>query len=222
MNRRIKLLLLLIFLSLFMISGYMFYLSRFTPQSSYNFLKDEPCAIPCWENIVPSETTELETLKLLMQEGLIDSSASYVRDNWLHFFTQTEDRVSIFFLHEKVRQIDFDPDTPLLLNTMVDKFGIPEKIHIAIEGEHEICHVGFLYYPEHGLRIKAGSCEDFNHAANFKNGNVMPNTPVLELSFVEVAANSEHMLRSFDIPDDKLQEIISDLVDWNGYSYYSP
>ena len=105
---------------------------------------------------------------------------------------------------------------------MIDKLGKPEKIYLNIEGEHEVCHVSSLYYPEQGLRIKAGDCEDFNHASRVNNGNIMPNTPILVISFVEPNMDSELMLQSFDISDTQRQEITQNLVDWSGYGYYSP
>ncbi|MFZ0547645.1 MAG: hypothetical protein WAM60_19515 [Candidatus Promineifilaceae bacterium] len=222
MNKRTGLVLVIGFLSLIVVGSYAFYLFRLPPESIYDFLQDDPCTIPCWENIIPGESSELGALKTLIKARLIDDSANYVRDDRLQFLTQRGDEVSIFFLHEKVQQIDFNPNAQFLLSTMIDKLGKPEKIYMNIEGEHEVCHVSSLYYPEHGLRIKAGDCEDFKHASRFNNGNVMPDTPVLLLSFVEPNMDSELMLQSFDIIDTQRQEITQNLVDWNGYGYYSP
>jgi len=213
-----------LFLLVIFVGWYLLYLFRPPLKPTYGFLQDDPCTLPCWENITPGKSSELDALKELIKRKLFSSdSASYLSDDWFHFFTQMDDEVSIIFLNEQVQRIDFNPNVPLPLNTMIEILGEPEKIYIDTTGEHQIlCHESYLYYPKHGLRIEAATCEDFNRASRLKNGNVMPDTLVTALSFVEVATNSEIMLESFNLPEDQLQEISSNMVNWNGYGYYPP
>ncbi|MCB9431187.1 MAG: hypothetical protein H6668_04300 [Ardenticatenaceae bacterium] len=219
MNKNRRTGLIIAITSLFMIiviSYYMLHLFRSSPKSTYNFLQDDICKVSCWENIVAGQDSELDALKALIREKLINDSANYVRSDWLHLFTKEGDEVSIFFLDEKVQRIDFKPKSVLLLSTLIDKLGEPEKVYVNIEGEHEVCHVSYLYYPKDGLRIKAGSCEDFARVSRFEEGNILPGTPILELGFVEVAANAEIMVQSFGITNS------NSMIDWYGYGYYAP
>jgi hypothetical protein len=191
-------------------------------EPTYTFLQDDPCALPCWEHIVPGESSELDALRLLIKGNLIGDFADFASDDWLSFQTQTGDEVSIFLLNEIVRQIDYFPDQPLLLSAIIEKFGKPDKVYVDIVGEHEICHEASLYYPVHGLRIKVGRCERFRNASNLETVNVMPDSSVLTLSFVRIVADSESMLQLFNEKDEKVDETARNMVEWNGYGYYPP
>jgi hypothetical protein len=194
------------------------------PSLMYGFLQDDPCILPCWENITPDESSELDTLKTVIKRGLISGNpVSYPKDDWLYFFTQTDDKVSIFFLDGQVRRIAFNPSGLFPLSIMIEKLGEPEKIHMDIVGEHHtLCHASYLYYPQHGVRVEAAACDDFNRASRLATGNVMAYTPVTILSFVNVAATAEGMLESFDLSEMEMQKITSNMVDWSGYGFYSP
>lgn len=211
------------FLLVVVIGGYLFYLSTRPRQITYNFLQDEPCKLPCWENIVPGESTQLEALNLLIEGSLIDRSARYLGDGSLFLITQNEDRVHIYFSEGIVQQIDFDPSVSLVLGDFIETFGSPEKVHMLVDGEHQLCMVGYVYYPQHGLLISAGECVDFNQADTFKDGNALPDTPVFSLSFVEVSANAQQMFQSFRRGQRvRIEEAPQKWVDWNGYGYYEP
>lgn len=224
MNRRIRLILLIALIPVALSAWYLLYWFKPPLSPAYGFLQDDPCTLPCWENIMPGRSSELDALKTLIKGKLISgNSVSYAKDDWLHFFTQTDDEVSIFFLDGQVQRITFNPNEAFPLSIMIEKLGEPEKIHTDTIGEHDVlCDVSYLYYPRYGLRIEAAACEDFNRASRLKNGNVMPNTPVTLLSFVDVTTNSEGMLESFYSSEAQKQEITSSMVNWNGYGYYSP
>ncbi|WP_420631389.1 hypothetical protein [Candidatus Leptofilum sp.] len=223
MNKRFRLILLIGFLLVIIVGGYLFYLSTHPPQGTYSFLLDEACALPCWENITPGESTQLEALNLLVEGSLIDRSARYLGDGSLFLNTQNEDKVHIYFSEGIVQQIDFDPSASLVLDDFIETFGPPEKVHMLVDGEHQLCMVGYLYYPRHGLLISAGECADFNRTDTFKNGNVLPDTPVISLSFVEVSTNAEQVLQSLQrVQGVKLEEVPLNWVDWKGHGYYEP
>lgn len=223
MYKRIGLILSVALLLVALVAWYLPYSFKPPFSPTYSFLQGDPCILPCWENIMPGRSSELDTLKTLIERKLISgNSASYAGDNWLHFFTQTDDEVSIFFVDGQVQRIAFNPDETFPLSIMIEKLGAPEKIHLDSIGEHHVlCHASYLYYPRYGLRIEAAACEDFNHASRLENGNVMPDTPITGLSFVNAAPNSESMLESFNLSEAQIQEITNSMVNWSGYGYYS-
>jgi hypothetical protein len=92
-----------------------------------------------------------------------------------------------------------------------------------IAGEHDTqCHTSYLYYPQYGLPIEAAACADFNRASQLESGNIMPGTSITIVSFVEMAPNSEIMLESFNLSEEQIYKVTSNLVNWSGYGYYPP
>ena len=224
MNRQTRLILVLALLVVVLTAWYFLYSGVFRPEPTVGFLQDDPCVIPCWENITPGRVSELDTLKILIERKLISGdSINYAKVNWLYFLTPEEDEVSIFFFDEYVQRIVFNPNMLLSLRVIIEKWGEPEKIYMGTEGEdHILCHVAFLFYPQYGLRVETAACEDFTRISRLENGNVMPDTLIITLSFVAVAENSFAMLESFDLSEEETRIIEEGMVEWNGYGYYSP
>jgi hypothetical protein len=92
MNRRTGLIILVIaLLSVVLATWYLLDSFASPPSHIYGFLQDDPCILPCWENITPDESSELDTLKTVIKRGLISGNfVSYPKDDWLYFFTQTD------------------------------------------------------------------------------------------------------------------------------------
>lgn len=93
---------------------------------TYSFLEDIPCPLPCWENITPGTTSELDALKILITQKLFSpDSSNYFQDNKFHFVTPSKDAVSITFANGQVERITLNHDKSLPLSAMIDKLGEP-------------------------------------------------------------------------------------------------
>lgn len=200
MTRRMGLIVMAMFLVIGLIFWHIVYSDSPASDPTYRFLYDDTlCILPCWENITPGQSSRSDVLEILDDRLLIErDSIRYPQANWLYFLTPTDDRVSIYFRDEKVQRIDFIPGGNFVLNSTIQQLGEPTRIYVRIEGvDYVFCHAASLYYPQQGVVVETASCEKVSQMHRFEKGNLMANTPVVLISFIESRRLPEDMLESF-------------------------
>ena len=132
------------------------------PELDASLLTDDPCAAPCWQNIVPGVTTfeeaqsQLETSPFVRKGSLdyhvAESGETHDRFSWHGRSTKY---YNYLYLREgKVVLIDIHPDYTLTLGQVVDKFGPPERVYVGL-GLGGNLLIAYLDYPAQGLRFTA-------------------------------------------------------------------
>lgn len=125
-----------------------------------SILTDEPCAAPCWQGIVPSQTTEDEAIRILENNPFVsrrhlgcqrteprETICSWLGKYWRAGASKLYARdgvVSLMYL---------TPEINLTLGQVVTKYGPPEKVYTAIGGIEKLVYCFHLYYPSKGLHF---------------------------------------------------------------------
>ena len=132
------------------------------PELDASLLTDDPCAAPCWQNIVPGVTTfeeaqsQLETSPFV-RNGSLDCHVAESGETHDQFFWHGRSMkyYNYLYLREgKVVLIDIHPDYTLTLGQVVDKFGPPERVYVGL-GLGGNLLIAYLDYPAQGLRFTA-------------------------------------------------------------------
>ena len=55
-----------------------------------SLITGEPCGPPCWQGIIPGETTEEETMTILHELPFVDGGATHVQGNRIHWHSDIE------------------------------------------------------------------------------------------------------------------------------------
>jgi hypothetical protein len=127
-----------------------------------SILTDNPCAAPCWQRIVPGETTAAEAWDILTNLEFIDHDHYPYRGKtgeqdvgWITWRTLACDdpaKVGDVYVRDGVvTQISVALDFDLTLQDVLDKYGAPEKL-LAYQIGSDILNTNIhFYYPQQGL-----------------------------------------------------------------------
>jgi hypothetical protein len=130
------------------------------PDLDTSLLTDEPCAAPCWQNIVPGVTTfegarnQLETSPFV-RKGSLDYHVAESGETHDRFFWhgRSVKYYNYLYLREgKVVLIKIHTDYSLTLGQIVNKFGSPERVYVDCGGGRNVL-LAYLDYPAQGLRF---------------------------------------------------------------------
>ena len=129
----------------------------FMPELDTSLLTDDPCAAPCWQNIVPGVTTFEEVQSQLENSPFVrKGSLSYNLTgayNWFSWHGHSIKYYNRLYIRErKVVLIQVHPDYTLTLGQVVGKFGPPERVYATLAGGGAALTVQ-VDYPAQGLRF---------------------------------------------------------------------
>jgi hypothetical protein len=127
-----------------------------------SILTDDPCAAPCWQGIVPGETTAAEAWDILTTLEFIDHDYYPYRGKtgersvgWITWRTPACDdpaKVSDVYVYDGVvTQISVALDFELTLQEVLGKYGTPDKLLSFQRGVERITNYIHFYYPQQGL-----------------------------------------------------------------------
>jgi hypothetical protein len=128
-----------------------------------SILTDDPCAAPCWQGIVPGETTSAEAWDILTTLEFIDHDSYPYRGRaeaagveWINWRTLAcDDPTKLGNLYAQdgvVSQVEVGLDFVLPSQGVLDKYGAPEGYLAYRRSGHEMVKTEVhLYYPERGL-----------------------------------------------------------------------
>jgi hypothetical protein len=137
---------------------YFLYDYGFFAEPDRSILTDEPCAAPCWQGIVPSQTTEEEAIRILENNPFVSGhDVGCVRSEFRETVCSWRARhwrggSNHLYIREGVVQLMYiTPKINLTLGQVVGKYGSPEKVHTDIGGRERLVYCFHLYYPSKGL-----------------------------------------------------------------------
>lgn len=204
----------------------------FMPELDTSLLTDDPCAAPCWQNIIPGVTTEQEARRLLKSSPFVrKDSLDYAIADWKTggnydwFVWQGRSkkyRNALYIRIEgKVELIMIHPDYALTAGQVVEKFGPPERIYVKRTGGGVL--IAYLDYPAQGLRFTADWAPRDRTELNLATNGTALLTEEREI--VEVAYFApgplEEVLRNpyLYTPAGGVKEYLERAQEWEGFGH---
>jgi len=128
-----------------------------------SFMTDIPCTAPCWQGIVPGETSRSQAMQILedspyIRKGSLQEAGTSEVGGvmWWWYAPGRRLKSSISWRGDVVQKITLGLTYDLTVDQVVSKFGPPEAIDIGTGGvpEHSYWIIN-LYYPGMGIQFKA-------------------------------------------------------------------
>ena len=169
-------------------------------------LSGVPCQAPCFYGIIAGQTRSVDVLNILNQNGVVNC-IEY--DTYLNCAG-----AGIYFNEQFVSTIGFQPQTPIPLKKLLDRFGPPDHIAVidrTFMADVPVIDVYFYYDDKHmvfasgqhqGTTVKLNEdvliyCWNYFDASSYQ----------ADLSIWQASGDSAFPSRVFD---------------WEGYGNYSP
>jgi len=132
-----------------------------------DLLNDMPCAAPCWQRIIPGQTTRQEAIDILFA----DTRKSYIRDpkiydrEWdkgtiIRWWTRDvklgskiSPRGEVRIHDDVVHCVVLGLDGGLTAQMVIDKWESPGRVATRAAGAEQVTFTALLFYPEQGLEL---------------------------------------------------------------------
>jgi hypothetical protein len=136
------------------------------PAVDMSLLTGEPCEPPCWQGLTPGSSTEEEANEFLRTSELVDQATLYqaeltrgsgevvgVSIQWRSTAPRSSNVDSNDFAIEGgvLKNMIIYPDYDLTLESLLQRYGPPEKFHVMVTGRHVPSLRVTLFYPAHGF-----------------------------------------------------------------------
>lgn len=162
-----------------------------------------PCAPPCWQGIIPGETTAEEAMRILqsspyVKKGNIEKTGSYSLGAIWAYWKISSGGVSVGLRDGLVHEIALNTPYRLTLGEVAKKFGTPEALRVNIAGiPEDPWWMIKMYYPARGI--------EFRVDGQFKDPSIEPSTQISGIRFVA--------------PQSSLEELLAELYETYGDTY---
>jgi len=191
------------------------------PPVDTSLLTGEPCEPPCWQGLIPGQSTGDEVTNFLSTSRLVDQSTVWEERSGCGLITRWRSPIS----HRKGRPLSWDLsswvcvsdgilrdmeillDCDLTLQQLLEGYGPPEKIDGVRGGIPERPYVAVaLYYPDRGMMVQ------LELPVNVVQ--LEARTKVVRVRYFAVTT-IEEMARALGVPDPG--QFARELQDWQGY-----
>ena len=192
------------------------------PPNTPSILEDLVCEPPCWQNIIPGETTEQELLNILDQIPNLDKGSIFIRGGPWNSFSNTVRfdlikknflvEVSIFLFEDIVALISIQGDIGINIGDAISALGEPTSILILFYES---------YYP---IFFNESMGIAFMYDAYFlprkSRGEIYPEIKIEEIDFFDPEIFPQLIeLRIFTYGVVDPQKLFEKIYPWNGYGY---
>lgn len=133
------------------------------PPVGMSLLTGEPCEPPCWQGLTPGESTQEQVAEFIRVSGLVDPQSLYpgrlsrdgqrvgVSMQWRSRAVGGRGTNSFTIEDGILKGIIIYPDYDITLDSLLERYGPPEKVAVGITGVH-IPSVGVtMFYPTQGF-----------------------------------------------------------------------
>jgi hypothetical protein len=176
-----------------------------------------PCAPPCWQGIVPGETTAQEAMQILqsspyVKKESIGKTGSYTLGAIEAYWEVAPGGVVIGLQDGLVRDITFNTPYRLTLGQVMEEFGPPESLMVYTTGVPESLRWGIaIHYPSSGMEFSMGG-------GHFENPSLEPSTQIGAVRFVTPQSSLEGLLGElYDTYETRKEGYLSHSRPWKGY-----
>jgi hypothetical protein len=135
------------------------------PPLDTSFLTGDPCEPPCWQGLTPGQSTEDEVLEFIRSSRLVDTRTFYraklsrggevvgASIQWRSTAARSINVHSNEFVVEGglLKYVFVYPDYDLTLESLLQRYGSPEKFHVMLTGLHVPSLRVTLFYPLRGF-----------------------------------------------------------------------
>ena len=174
-----------------------------------------PCAPPCWQGIVPGETTAEEAMQIVqsspyVKRKSIERTGSYTLGAIWAYWKINSGGVSIGLRDGLVHEISLNTPYRLTLEEVVEEFGVPEALVLYQAGLPEHLQWGItIYYPATGMEFSMGT------AGPFRDPSIKPSMQVGGVRFVTPQSSLEGLLAELYAPYE--EDYLEHSRRWRGY-----
>jgi len=186
-----------------------------------SLLTDVPCAAPCWQGIVPGETSRSQAMQTLedspyiLRGSLQEAGTSEIGGvTWWWSVPGRRLKPGISWQDDVVQEITLGLTYELTVDQVVSKFGPPEALSVSTGGVPEHWYwIIDLYYPHIGIQFKAYTPEFDNLLA--------PSTEVGVVHFFVPTSIEERVANIYGGNNISAEYIVSHVMNlmrpWRGY-----
>jgi len=136
------------------------------PPVEMSLLTGDPCEPPCWQGLTPGKSTEDDVLQFIRSSRFVDTRTVYrgrlsrgggevvgVSIQWRSTAARSSNVDSNDFLVEGgvLRGIIIYPDYDVTLESLLQRYGPPDKLHVMVTGRHVPMLQVTLFYPSYGF-----------------------------------------------------------------------
>lgn len=193
-----------------------------------SLLTGDPCAPPCWHNIVPGISDEADVRSQLessplVRKGTLDYSLTEEAGEQLvkfHWQSPRGKRPNVIVLRDgKVLWIEIGLDYELTLGEIVNKYGSPESIY-AYAGCADFCWYSINFdYPTMGLMLQSYSLADPGDVAD---GTVLisEEVKITTACYFAPASLQKILGEVLMLPPDRVEYFMTSRQKWEGFGRY--
>jgi hypothetical protein len=171
-----------------------------------------PCAPPCWQGIIPGETTAEEALQILQSSPYvkksIETTGSYTLGAIWAYWKISSGGVSLGLRDGLVHEISLNTPYRLTLGEAVEKFGMPEALMVNSAGIPEdpwwMIHI---YYPAIGMKFRVDK--------QFEDPSLEPSTKISGVTFVAPQSSLGGLLA--ELYETYREDYLEHTRPWRGY-----
>jgi hypothetical protein len=196
------------------------------PDLDTSLLTDEPCAVPCWQNIVPGVTTEQEARKLLedspfvRKDSLNYDSKGWGGYTWFLWNGRSKKYDNGLYIREgKVVLIQIHVDYSLTAGQVVSKFGPPERVYVGLGGGGNVL-IAYLDYPAQGLRFTVDwSVRDLSERSMVDSGIALltEDREIADVAYFAPGPLEEVLQNPYLNVPDEVEVYLKRAQEWKGF-----
>ncbi|MCP4539420.1 MAG: hypothetical protein GY832_19965 [Chloroflexi bacterium] len=191
-----------------------------------SLLTDDPCAAPCWHNIVPGVSKEKYIRSQL-------ENSPFVRTNTLEYELTEINQVPlamfgwqahgkninrVYLRDDQVLWIEIALDYDLTLGDVVDKYGPPEGIYVFVgTADFDWYNIRF-HYPEIGLTLESFSLVDPKDTVG---GKILlsESIKITDAQYYAPASLQSVLGEVFFLTPEQVEQYIINTQSWQGFGH---
>lgn len=176
-----------------------------------------PCAPPCWQGIIPGETTAEEALQILqsspyVKKRSVEETGSRALGGIWVYWKASSGGVVIGLRDGLVHEIALNTPYRLTLGEVVEEFGPPEALVLYQAGLPEHPRWGIsIYYPATGMEFAV------EPAGSFRAPSLSPQNKQNGVRFVAPRSSLEGLLAELYAPYEEVY--LEHSRPWRGYGH---
>ncbi len=195
-----------------------------------SLVTNQPCAVPCWHNLVPGTSTGSDVRTRLESSPFVQvTTLNYdlVEQNGvqLDIFTwKARGKLynSVYLRDDRVLRIEIALDYDLTLGDIVDRYGFPETIHID-RGQPDMSWYWITVdYFSRGLTVEGYMRIGPDDAAKFEVNDTVwlsEGAKVTKAIYYEPMSMPDVLRQVFLLSPDQIDRSLAIRQEWQGFGY---
>lgn len=197
-----------------------------TRPGDVSLLTSQPCAPPCWYNIVPGRSTSDDVRRILPTLPFIDAQSikeqhseedrSYFR--W-RYTNPPGASGSILLQNDIVVMVEAEPGIKLELREVVDRFGPPDRVlpnnFVLPDGGY---YAVLIYYPNKGLAFGTPRLPHLGYGA--EEYSIESAFPINTVYYLEPETLEQLMINVHEIRPEQVKSVLERTYPWQGFGTF--